>query len=208
MARAGTGDRPPEDLNTCMGATFLKIFVNTSMAPAPDYVQALIREIEASVVSLRTDSLLRGHALYCEDERVLQGLLAQTQRLFQEPPRKERQPASPPVVRTPTASTGSSPSTTRPAARGACSETPQPPINRQASASGMGAATPSQKGKRVSSRRNRFEGPLNGTTGRPKRVLCKTPPPSRSNAAKATPGHVAPAPRPLETLTALHDFAG
>jgi len=179
----GTG--PPRTLTPAWGPPFLKIVVNTSMAPAPDYVQALIREIEASIVSLRADSLRRGHALYCEDERVLQGLLAQTQRLFQEPPRKAKQTASPSCVRTPTATTGSSLSTTRPAARGASSETPPPPINRQKSFSEMGTAAPSQD-MRGSSRRNRFEGPLNDTTGRPKRM---TPPPSSSNAAKARPGH-------------------
>ena len=74
-------------------------------------------------------------------------------------------------------------STTRPGrTKRVYRKTPPPPINRHQYTVETKAAAPHHHG--VSARLNRFEEPLNDTTG------SKTPPPSWSNASAATLGHV------------------
>ncbi|KAJ1468851.1 hypothetical protein T484DRAFT_1853890 [Baffinella frigidus] len=160
------------------------------MAPAVDHVPASIQAIEGGIDSLRTHSERRGHARSRED------LFAQTQRLLQaNPPSpanatgvtprrsnadRHKDDARPDLVEPLNDTTGRTKRVYR--------TTPPPPIDRLQSAPAIGAATPSQDdvcgSAQVggSARHNRFQElwvPLNDTTGRPKRVFRKTPPPSK-----------------------------
>ncbi|KAJ1473841.1 hypothetical protein T484DRAFT_1972069 [Baffinella frigidus] len=160
------------------------------MAPTVDPVLALIQEIEAGIDSLRTDSECHGRARSHEED-----LFLEVQNFQANPPSQANATGGTP--RRPRADRHKDDAppdwieplndTTGRTKRVYCT-TPPPPINRQKSAPKFGGAAPSQDDVGGSAhvcgsaRHNRYQDrqePLNDTTGRPKRVFCESPPPSK-----------------------------